>query len=182
MGSPLREILQHDTGEECRRHNGHNVVIRAHREAIVQCPRGVSLQTPILNCFICEDITALSNDITKLFYLSITFSFSFICGLWVCRADKTSRIVLSEVLYSPSLSRTLSCSVVAKTQSSAEAQNKPAALITEQFPKLCNNNSMPTVSLSPQTSGCSSDSLLNVAWSIQNQAAIQKTTEGAFVW
>lgn len=35
MGSLLREILQHDTREECRRHNGHNVVIGAHREAIV---------------------------------------------------------------------------------------------------------------------------------------------------
>lgn len=70
-----------------------------------------------------------------------------------------------------------------KTWSSIEAQNKPAALITEQFPKLCNNNSMPTADggrlrlesfdiwmLFPYT-----------ARSIQNEAAFQKTTEGAFV-
>ncbi len=102
----------------------------------------------------------------------------------MCKAEKTASIVL--LMYSAVPHSHAHSALLWQRQSPAEAQNKPAALITEQFPKRCNNNSMPTVNggcsnLSPLTSGCSSDSLPNMAWSIQNEAAFQKTTEGAFV-
>lgn len=121
-----------------------------------------------------------------LFFLS--FNFPLLLLVFSGLEKKNSLHCSFDVLCSPSLSRTL-CSVVAETWSSVEAPNKPAALITEQFPKLCNNNSMPTVDggfsdLILLTSGCSSRILSNMAWSIKKKkkkAVFQKTTEGAFV-
>lgn len=158
MDVPLRQILQHDTGQECGRWE----IQAAH---IMRSLAVMGKQTG-KQCYTMFRCTSIELNVN--FWQTEAVWSPFYFPLWVhlinWQGPTTSSIVLLVYSVVPRVSRT-HCPVVTKTQNSVGAHIEPAA----QFPKLHINKPMPTASDKRlQTSGCSSD------WSPKHSAVNSK--------